>query len=174
MLVASQHYFYFRKLPLRGYIYIPHWNHTFRFIVFNGLVYNGICSKGWCRNAANRFNELSMWNVVGYLNFMCFSLAKKTIFTLKSDPFFGSSCSNTIFLGFRKGHSPFAVNGDDTRLRQWLTLLLLCTFVFFVRHLEFMQIWTKCTVLEKIEIILFFGSEKLKKCTKNFNANFEG
>ena len=134
------------------------------------------CSKGWCRNATNRFSELTMWNFVGYLNFMFISVAKKTIFTLKSDPFFAHGCSKTIFLGFRKGHSPFAVNGDGTRLRQWLTLLLLCTFVFFVHHLEFMQIWTECLVLKKVEIILFFGSEKLKKCTNDIPnyANFEG
>ena len=44
-----------------------------------------------------------------------------------------------------------------------------------------MQIWTKCLVLKKVKIILFFGSEKLKKCTDNFHhhdfpnyANFEG
>ena len=107
---------------------------------------------------------------------MCFSLAKKIIFTLKSDPFFMRGCFKTILLGFRKGYSPFAVKGDGTRLRQRLTLLLLCTFVFFVRHLEFMQIWTECPVLKKVEIILFFGSEKLKKCTNDIPnyANFEG
>ena len=134
------------------------------------------CCNGWCRSAANRFNELSMWNFVGYLNIMCFPLAKKTIFTLKSAPFFARGCSKTIFLGFRKGHKPFDVNGDGTRLRQWLILLLLCTFVVFVRHLELMQIWTECPVLKKVEIILFFGSEKLKKCTNDIPnyANFEG
>ena len=31
-----------------------------------------------------------------------------------------------------------------------------------------MQIFAKCLVLKKVEIILFFGSEKLKKCTNNF------
>ena len=31
-----------------------------------------------------------------------------------------------------------------------------------------MQIWTECPVLKKVEIILFFGSEKLKKCTNDF------
>ena len=30
----------------RVYIYIPHCNHTFRFIVFIGLVYNGILFQG--------------------------------------------------------------------------------------------------------------------------------
>ena len=46
----------------------------------------------------------------------------------------------------------------------------------FVRHLEFMQVWTECPVLKKVEIILFFGSEKLKKYTNDIPkyANFEG
>ena len=53
--------------------------------------------------------------------------------------------------------------------------------LFFVWQLEFMQIWTECPALKKVEIILFFGSDKLKKCTNNFYphdfpnyANFEG
>ena len=47
----------------------------------------------------------------------------------------------------------------------------------FFRHLEFLQIWTECPVLKKVEIMLFFfGSEKLKKCTNDIPnyANFEG
>ena len=36
-MVASQHFLNVSKWPLRGYI--PHWNHTFRFLVIIGLVY---------------------------------------------------------------------------------------------------------------------------------------
>ena len=53
--------------------------------------------------------------------------------------------------------------------------------LFVVCHFKFMQIWTECPVLEKVEIILFFGLEKLKKCTDKLYhhdfpnyANFEG
>ena len=79
-------------------------------------------------DAVNRFMHYQCWILLVDLNFMCFSLAKKTFFTLKSDPFFARVCSKTIFMGFRKGGSPFAVNGDCTQLRRWLTLLLLCRF----------------------------------------------
>ena len=55
------------------------------------------------------------------------------------------------------------------------TLITIGQFCFFV-----LQIWTGCPVFIKIEMILFFGSEKLKKCTNNFYhhdfpnyANFE-
>ena len=63
-------------------IYIPHWNHTFCFIAFIGLVYVlwNFCSKDWCRNAANRFNALSMLNFVGYLNFVFFSSQKDYLY----------------------------------------------------------------------------------------------
>ena len=108
---------------------------------------------------------------------MCFSLAKKIIFTLKNDPFFERGSSTTIFLGF-------------CRKRSWHTVETMTHFaspvhvsktynnlaiLFFVCHLEFMQIWTECPVLKKVEIILFFGSEKLN-CTNDFPnyANFEG
>ena len=78
-------------------------------------------------------------------------------------------------MGFRKGHNPFAVNDDCTRLR--LALLLLSTFknfdnnqpiLFFVCHFKLLQICTECPVLKKVEIILFFGSEKLKKLQITF------
>ena len=117
------------------------------------------------------------WILLVNFNFMCFSQAKKTFSTPKSDSFFARSCSKSVFIGFRKGCSPFAVNGDGTRFRQWLTLLLLCTFknfiynqpiLFFVCLYKFMQICTVCPVLRKVKIILFFGSEKLKKGTNNF------
>ena len=42
------------------------------------------------------------------------------------------------------------------------TLLTIGPF-FFVSHFTFMQICTECPVLKKVEIILFFVSEKLKK-----------
>ena len=107
-----------------------------------------------------------MLNLVGYFDFMCFSLAQPL------------------------RRSPFNINGDGTRLRQRLTLLLLCTFknfnnhqpiLFFVCHFKLMQISTECSVLKKVEIIFFLGSKKLKKCTNNIYhhdvpnyANFEG
>ena len=46
------------------------------------------------------------------------------------------------------------------------TLITISPF-FFVCNLKFMQICIECPVLKKVEIILFFGSEKLK-CTNNF------
>ena len=108
MMVASQH-FHLRK---RVYIYIPHRNHTFRFIVFIGLVYNGI----FVPRADVGMLPLDLMNyqcgiLLAILILYVFSVAKKNIFTLKSGPFFARSCSQTIF-------DPFAVNDDGTRLRQ--------------------------------------------------------
>ena len=115
----------------------------------------------WCFNA--------LWGLKGLMNYQCgillaisiscVFLQQTRIFrTLKTDSFFARRCSIIMFMGFRKGHNPFAVNGDNTRSRQWLTLLFMFTFqklnnnrlfCFLSDHLGCMQIWTECPVLKK-------------------------
>ena len=76
------------------------------------------------------------------------------------------SCSQTIFLGFQTERSPFAINGDGTCFKNFNNNRPILFFV--------------CYLVEKVEIILLFESEKLN-CTNNFYrhdfpkyANFEG
>ena len=70
----------------------------------------GLLQKGW------GWGGLPPILLVDF-NLKCFSLAKKTFFTLKSDPFFARGFSKTIFLGFRKS--------DCTQLRQQCATLTL-------------------------------------------------
>ena len=99
MLVASQHFFSLSKLPLRGYIYI--YPSLKPYISFYSIYWTGTYPMEFL------FQGLMLWiDLMPYqccislvdFNFMCFSLAKKTFFTLKSDPFFAR--------GFERGVAP--------------------------------------------------------------------
>ena len=118
-MVASHHFFNLSKLQLRGYIYIS--LTEIPYILLYSIYWTGIYGIFFPRADVGMLRiDLIIINVefCWLFNFMCFSPAKKTIFTLKSDSFFARGCFKSIIMGFQKGPCPFPVNGDGTRFRQ--------------------------------------------------------
>ena len=142
MLVASQHFFSLSKLLLRGYIYI--YPSLKPYILFYSIYWTGTYPIEFLFQGLMLWIDLmsyQCWILLVDFNFMCFSLAKKNIFHPKKWPIFRArwgiapSPQTVIVHSWDDNSLCFPCARFKNFYNNWPVL-------FFVCHLEFMQIWT--------------------------------